>query len=43
LEIFDLQIDLFASSSNKKLDKYVSWGPDAGALANNAVSFDWNS
>jgi predicted lactoylglutathione lyase len=42
-DTFDLQVDLFASSVNKKLEKYVSWGPDMEALANNAFSFDWST
>jgi hypothetical protein len=25
------------------LEKYVSWGPDMEALANNAFSFDWST
>lgn len=42
-DTFDLQVDLFASSVNKKLEKYVSWGTDMEALANNAFSFDWST
>ena len=42
LDIFDLKLDLFASSVNKKLENYVSWGPDPDAIANNAFSFDWS-
>ena len=39
---FELGIDLFASSKNAQLAKYVSWGPDPEAWANNAFSIDWS-
>ena len=42
-DTFDLQIDLFASSVSTKLEKYVAWGPDMEAFANNAFSFDWSN
>lgn len=38
---FNLQIDLFASRFNNKLDRFVSWGPDRCAFAANAFSLDW--
>ena len=36
-------IDLFASSKNNKLNKYVSYVPDKGAFAINAFSLSWNN
>ena len=36
------EIDLFASRLNNKLDRYVSFGPDPGAEAIDAFSFDWS-
>ena len=35
--------DLFASRINAKLDSYVSWYPDPGALATDAFSIPWGS
>ena len=37
-----MQIDLFASRFIKKLDLFVSWGPDSEAFAVNAFSLDWS-
>ena len=34
-------VDLFASRLNKKVEKYVSWGPDPGAVEIDAFSFSW--
>lgn len=34
-------IDLFASRLNTQLDRYVSWKPDPGAEATDALSFLW--
>ena len=36
-------IDLFASKDNHKLSKYVSYTPDANAVAVNAFSLTWTS
>ena len=35
------QIDLFASRLNHQLDRYVSWRPDPGAIAIDALSMSW--
>ena len=35
------EIDLFASRFNAKLERYVSWKPDAGAYCVNAFSISW--
>lgn len=36
-------IDLFASHSNKKCTKYISWKQDPGSYAVDAFSFSWSS
>ena len=38
---FTPSIDLFASRLNHKVDSYVSWHPDPGALAVDAFSQNW--
>ena len=38
---FSPEIDLFASRLNYKVDKYVSWLPDPGAVAVDAFSISW--
>lgn len=35
------EIDLFATRLNAKLDKYVSWRPDPGAISVNAFAMSW--
>lgn len=40
---FKPTVDLFASSSNHMLTKYVSWGPDEGAIACDAFLLDWST
>jgi hypothetical protein len=37
-----LQLDLFASRLNRKIEKYVSWLPDPRAVAVDAFSFKWS-
>lgn len=37
------EIDLFASRLNNKVDKYVSWSADPGAVAIDAFTVDWQS
>ena len=37
------ELDLFASRLNTKLDKFVSWRPDPGALHVDAFTMDWSS
>ena len=37
------QIDLFASRLTKQLEKYMSWKPDPGAVATDALSQEWTS
>ena len=36
-------IDLFASRLNAKLDQFVSWYPEPGALAIDAFSISWSN
>ena len=36
-------IDLFASRLNAKLDQFVSWHPEPGALAVDAFSVSWSN
>ena len=38
----DMEIDLFASRFNAKLDKFVSWGLDPMAFAVDAFSLSWS-
>ena len=38
---WSLRVDLFASSWNKQLDQFVSWGRQPDALAVDAFSLDW--
>ena len=38
---FNLTIDLFASRLNAQLPRYISWKPDPGAEAVDALSLDW--
>ena len=40
---FLLDIDLFASRLNAKLDQFVSWRPGPGALAVDAFSISWSN
>ncbi len=40
-QIFKPDIDLFASRLNNKLERYVSWKPDPGAIAIDAFSINW--
>jgi len=40
---FNLAIDLFASRLNTQLPRYISWKPDPGAEAVDALSVDWGS
>ena len=40
-DTFNLEINIFASRFNKKLDCFVSWGPDPLAFAVNDFSFNW--
>ena len=42
-EFPDVEIDLFASRFNTKLDNYVSWGPDPQAFATDAFSLCWSN
>ena len=35
------EIDLFASSTNRQVDKYVSWKPDPEALVIDAFTIEW--
>jgi len=37
------EIDLFASKLNAKCDNYVSWHPDADAIAVDAFSIEWTN
>ena len=49
-EVFDnlnsmlgpFQVDLFASRTDHQLDKYVSWTPDPGAWAIDAMKINWD-
>ena len=42
--IFGLpEIDLFASRLNKKVERFVSWGPDPEAEAIDAFTMDWSN
>ena len=34
-------VDLFATRLNHRLDKYVSWRPDPGAMMTNAFHINW--
>jgi hypothetical protein len=36
--IFKMDTDLFATSWNSQLSKFISWGPQPGAIAANAFS-----
>ena len=36
-------IDLFASSLNAKLSRFVSWHPEPGAAAVNSISINWSN
>ena len=38
----DIDVDLFASYANKKLDQFVSWHHDPFAVHVDAFSLDWN-
>ena len=40
---FFAMIDLFASRLNAKLDQFVSWHPEPGALAIDAFSISWSN
>ena len=40
---FNPTIDLFASRNNAQLPRYVSWFPDPGAEAVDALSLDWSA
>ncbi len=40
-KVFTPTIDLFASCLNHKVDSYVSWHPDPGALAVDAFTQNW--
>ena len=37
----DVEIDLFASSSNRKCERYCSWHPDSDAYCVDAFTIDW--
>ena len=37
------EIDLFASRLNKKVERYVSWSADPGAVAIDAFTIDWQN
>ena len=37
------EIDLFATRLNNKVEKYVSWSPDPGAVAIDAFTVNWSS
>ena len=41
--LFLPDIDLFASRLNAKLDQFVSWHPEPGALAVDAFSISWSN
>ena len=36
-----MDTDLFAASSNNQLPRFISWGPQPGAIAANAFSVTW--
>lgn len=36
-----LEVDMFASKHNRRLPQYVSYAPDAQAIAVNAFSLTW--
>ena len=38
---WSLKVDLFASSWNKQLEQFLSWGQQAGAITMGALSIDW--
>ena len=40
---FHPQVDLFATSLNKQIDKYVSWIPGPYCIAVNAFNFSWKT
>lgn len=40
---FKPEVDLFASRNNAQLQRYVSWLPDPGAEAVDALSLDWGN
>ncbi|XP_070554658.1 uncharacterized protein [Ptychodera flava] len=37
----NLEVDLFASRINHQLEKYISWRPDPGAMATDALQISW--
>ena len=39
----NLNVDLFASRLNHQLQQYVSWKPDPGCIAEDALSLNWHS
>ena len=38
----DLDVDLFASYANHRLEKYVAWRNDLGSVTTDAFSLDWS-
>ena len=41
LDLFGVEIDLFAATWNRQLPKFVSWKPQPEAFAVNAFTFSW--
>ena len=41
IHFFVPEIDLFASRLNARLDRFVSWYPEPGAMHHNAFTFSW--
>jgi hypothetical protein len=42
-EIWEMDVDLFASSWNSQLPRFIAWGPQPGAFAANAFSVRWEN
>jgi len=37
------EIDMFATRLNKQLERYVSWAPNSGSIAIDAMSTSWRN